>query len=284
MNNSANRTTGFLYAEPSNFGWFFVITGIIGCAGSLICLYILAIKRTTSYSSTDPLFISLSGTSLCISLLAAPWNAYSTIVGYPNFLASAQFIPLCRLIGFSTLLVTNASPLAHVSLALNRFVVVICKWNHLVHTRRMIVLFVLIPWTLSLLFAIWPVFGIAGDYAYNPSNNRCNMAGIAYSIRYHIFIRTAAPIFNTAVLLICYLAVYAKVILTRRRIEHHDPAGQTRRIRQRKLESHVTAVALYSCLTFVLTNFPIDLFSLVNKNPILYGTTSSSISMLPWLG
>lgn len=302
------NTSGYLpprFTDVLALGIFLIPVSVIGTCGGFFCIIILARKDAKSRTQADGLFISLSVDSLAISALVIPLQAYTSIVGPVNILASQAFAPLCRCNAFMFIFFITASEFCHLAVALNRFSVVVL--SHYPFFRRGGAMKVLLftPWFLAFWFAIWPLFHIGGEYGFNARLSRCSTLSTT-SVSFSLFLRMP-PLVCLPMMVLCYIAVYSKVMASRRKLGHHrasvtvqasasatpavktDGATLSTAIKskrgRKKLEMHVTKVSLVTCVFYVLMYLPMSAHSMTTKTAAnLRSPTVSYLLMLSWIG
>lgn len=263
--------------------------GVLGITGSLLCCFILGKKPKKSRSVADYLFLNLSATSLFMSLFVTPFQAYTALAGRLNFLNTKTYSPACECIAFFYMFVSNASPFCHVAIAISRFFIVVLSRYLFLRTTGVNILMVFSPWILALFCTIWPLFRIGGVYGYNAQSNRCTTIASLTAYEYQLFLRSVAPLISVPSMIICYVAVFGKVIATKNRISVRRPDAsilQTQgsvkgKIRRKQSEMQLTKVAFSTCLFFIVMYMPTTIYSLSAKDNAALRNATSLYLLIP---
>ncbi|OWA53524.1 hypothetical protein BV898_17950 [Hypsibius exemplaris] len=274
-------------------GYTYIVLSVFGCTGAMLCL--LAIftlnfcGRQNILTSVRPIFVSLCISSLIYSIICA-FQAYSCLVGLPNFLALPAYDPLCQIIAFGYYMIFFVDVLQHVTLALHRFfAIVVANRIVWVRTRACTAVLVAMPWVVMIIYMGLPFFHVGADFGYNFTLDRCYIIKVhswAYAQFRKVFFITIAFV----CIAICYSSIAVKVGVSRRRaigavevstkrtdassaVNHHGHSVEpTHKHPQDNRGAGVTKTVIALCLLFVITFLPWVIYPLVAKTDIALNT------------
>ncbi|OWA55658.1 hypothetical protein BV898_20046, partial [Hypsibius exemplaris] len=193
-------------------GYTYIVLTVFGCSGAVLCL--LAIftlnfrGRQNILTSVRPIFVSLCISSLIYSIVCA-FQAYSCLVGLPNFLALPAYDPLCQIIAFGYYMIFFVDVLQHVTLALHRFFAIVVANRFVwVRTRACTAVLVAMPWVVVIIYMGLPFFHVGVDFGYNFTLDRC------YIIKVHSWAYAQfRKVFFIAIAFVCIAICYSSIAI-----------------------------------------------------------------------
>ena len=260
----------------------------LGIVGAILCLTAIhSCRKSLTRSTVDPFFINMSIYVLIFSLFFCPFAAYSTLLsGQANFLQTVQYKPLCQALGFVYIEIIMTDVYTYAAIALHRFFAIVLPKTRfaLLRSPKCTISLVMAPWILSTLEAVWPLFHLGTEYGFFNYYSRCGTAKI-YAYPYYQFLRTFVFFFCGAIVVLCYVAVFGKLLMSRSRIARHDNRnGRQRSIvagAKMKREVGVTKVVFGLTFIFLVCLLPNVGQSLAARSPAqTYSTLGDVLLML----
>jgi 7 transmembrane receptor (rhodopsin family) len=263
-------------------GISFIPISIIGTVGSILCLLTICCQKSNVRSTIDPLFINLAICTLIFSVFCCPFHAYSSLVGWPNFLITPTFFPLCQTIGFMYLETMAADRLMHAAIALQRFIVIVlsdrCAW---LKSKFCTMVLLVAPWLMAAVVYVFPFFHLGGEYDYNFDFGRCGYTRV-HSMRYHQFLRSFFFFFSSAAIVVCYLGIVLKLAASHRKVIQNPSAVRSLKM---KREIGVTKIAFILCVLFTVCFLPATIHAFVAKSSAeLFSPLGSGLVILLMFG
>ncbi|OQV17922.1 hypothetical protein BV898_08051 [Hypsibius exemplaris] len=169
---------------------------------------------------------------LVFSIVPCAFNAYTSIVGAPNFLTDLRNRWLCESIAF---LYMKASPTT-----------TSC-------TPRLAYMF--------------PLMRLGGELGYNPAQRQCLIIRIT-SIEYYRFVRSFYLVFSVTIISLCYTMIAVTVTRTRRRIGATRQTTATSQLRKLSRQIDVTKTAVKTYALFVVCFAPSNVYGLIAPNDL----------------
>ncbi|OWA50750.1 hypothetical protein BV898_15256 [Hypsibius exemplaris] len=253
----------------------------VGVVGAVVCLTtILAVRKQNRGSSVDAFFISINVYVLILSGFFCPLAAYSTLAGHVNLLTTDRFQPLCRTLAFAYIVTIQTDAFTHAAVAVHRFFAVILQnttyqrvqWFR---SKQCTTILVLIPWLISLLIGVWPLFHLGAEFGYGLYYTRCGTVKIL-ALSYYQFLRSFFFFFSCALIAICYMAIFCKLIVSRGTV-HVRPTVGTAKMRR---EVALTKVAFGLTFVFLVLLLPSVVHALTAKTPAEVYTTLGDVFLM----
>jgi 7 transmembrane receptor (rhodopsin family) len=240
-----------------------ILISIIGTSGSLLCLLTICRRKSNLHSTVNPFFVNQSISIFIFSFLCCPLQAYISLAGFSNLLNTPMYSPVCKAVAFINLETLTVNVLTQVSIALHRFFVIVLSDNRLIcfRSRYCTSVLMVLPWPMSAIVYVFPLFNLGGEYSYNPNLGRCGFLNI-YATAYHEFLRSFFFFFSYTVLVVCYTTIVVKVRISRRR----SAPIRSKKTGKMNREERITIRALLLCVIFTIFFLPSTIQGLVEKN------------------